>query len=166
MGKITAPVPIAASHCLAAFDCGVVSLNEWLRRQALKNEIAGVSRTFVVCDADGATAVGYYALAVGSVIRQEAPGRIRREMPEPIPVMVLGRLAVALEWQGEGIGVGLLRDAVLRTVAVSRQAGIRALLVHALSDEAKGFYLRHGFQESPANPYTLMRGLQDIQAAL
>lgn len=164
MGKITAPAPIAASHCLAAFDCGVVSLNEWLRRQALKNELAGASRTFVVCD--DATVVGYYALAVGSVIRQGAPGRIRRGMPEPMPVMVLGRLAVVLEWQGEGIGVGLLRDAVLRTVAVSRQAGLRALLVHALSDEAKGFYLRHGFQESPANPYTLMRGLQDIQAAL
>ena len=164
MGKITAPAPIAASHLIAAFDCGVTSLNEWLRRQALKNEIAGASRTFVVCD--GATVIGYYALAVGSVIRQGAPGRVRRGMPEPIPVVVLARLAVAPEWQGKGLGVGLLRDAILRTVAVSRQAGIRALLVHALSDEAKKFYLRYGFQESPANPYTLMRGLQDIQAAL
>ena len=164
MGKITTPAPIAASHCIAAFDCGVVSLNEWLRRQALKNELAGASRTFVVCD--GTTVVGYYALAVGSVIRQGAPGRIRRGMPEPIPVMVLARLAVALDWQGKGLGIGLLRDAIFRTMAVSRQAGIRAMLVHAISSEAKEFYQRHGFLESPLNPFTLMCGLHDIQAAL
>lgn len=166
MGKIKAPAPIAADHLVAAFDCGVPSLNEWLRRQALKNELAGASRTFVVCDADGATVIGYYALAVGSVVRQGAPGKIRRGMPEPIPVMVLGRLAVVLDRQGQRLGVGLLRDAMLRTLAVSRQAGIRALLVHAISSEAKEFYLRHGFQESPLNPFTLLCGVQDIQAAL
>lgn len=165
MGRITAPAPITATHDIAAFDCGVPSLNEWLRRQALKNEHAGASRTFVVC-AGTATVIGYYALAVGSVLRQGAPGRIRRGMPEPIPVMVLGRLAVAIEWQGKGLGASLLRDAVLRTAVVSRQAGIRALVVHALSDEAKDFYLRYGFQESPMNPFTLMRGMQDIEAAL
>ena len=164
MGKLTAPAPIDAVHVVDNFDCGISSLNQWLQRQALKNEASGASRTFVVCL--GKEVVGYYALATGSILRQQAPGKIRREMPEPIPVMVLGRLAVDRKWQGSGLGSGLLRDAVLRTYNVSKQVGARALLVHALSEEAKAFYLRHGFMKSPLDPMTLMLNLQDVQCAL
>jgi GNAT superfamily N-acetyltransferase len=157
MGKVTAPEPILTTHCLDDFDCGNQTLNQWLRRQALANEISGASRTFVVCE--NRSVIGFYALATGSVRRGDAPSRIKRRMPEPIPVMVLGRLAVDLHWQNKGVGAGLLKDALLRTLSVSQQAGIRALIVHALSENAKQFYLRYGFQESPFNHMTLMLNL-------
>ena len=159
MGKITAPEPISSTHILTDFDCGVSSLNEWLKRQSLKNEISGASRTFVVCM--DMKVIGFYALAAGSVNRQDAPGKIKRSMPEPIPVMVLGRLAVDVNWQKKEIGRGLLKDAVLRTVNAAKHAGIRALIVHTLSEEARNFYLRHGFQKSPLNQLTLMLPLPD-----
>ena len=164
MGKLTVPTSIDSLYSTDNFDCGFPSLNQWLRRQALKNEVSGASRTFVVCNEK--EVVGYYALATGSVIRQQAPGKIKRKMPEPIPVMVLGRLAVDRKWQGAGLGSGLLRDALLRTYNVSKQVGVRALLVHALSEEAKNFYLRHGFMKSPIEPMTLMLNFRDIQHAL
>lgn len=151
-------------HNAEHFDCGVSSLDQWLRRQALKNEALGASRTFVVCF--GKEVAGYYALATGSVLRQQAPGKIKREMPDPIPVMVLGRLAVDRKWQGSGLGSSLLRDALLRTYNVSKQAGIRALIVHALSENAKIFYIQHGFMQSPIDPMTLMLNLQDVQRYL
>lgn len=157
MGEITAPEPISSAHSLTDFNCGVSSLNDWLKRQALRNEGAGVSRTFVVCR--DLQVIGFYALAAGSVHRQEAPGKLRRRMPEPIPVMVLGRLAVDVQWQTRGIGRGLLKDAVARTIQAAQYAGMRALIVHALSEDARLFYLRHGFQESPLNQYTLMLSL-------
>ena len=161
MGKLTAPTSIGAVDNSDNFDCGIPSLDQWLRQQALKNEASGASRTFVVCNEN--EIVGDYALATGSVIRQQAPGKIKRKMPEPIPVMVLGRLAVDRKWQGAGLGRGLLRDALLRTFNVSKQVGVRALLVHALSDEAKKFYLCHGFMQSPIEPMTLMLDLRDVQ---
>ena len=154
MGKITAPEPITPKHILSDFDCGVSSLNDWLKRQALKNELTGASRTFVTCM--DLQVIGFYALATGSVTRKESPGKIKRKMPDPIPVMILGRLAIDAQWQKNGIGRGLLKDAVIRTIKASKYAGIRALVVHALSEEAKNFYLRHGFQESPLNHFTLM----------
>ena len=164
MGKLTAPAPINTVHSADNFDCGISSLNQWLQRQALKNEASGASRTFVVCS--GKEVVGYYALATGSILRQQAPGKIKREMPEPIPVMVLGRLAVDRKWQRSGLGSGLLRDAVLRTYNVSKLVGVRVLLVHALSGDAKKIYLRHGFMQSPIDPMTLMLNLQDVHRAL
>lgn len=164
MGNLTVPAPINMVHITDNFDCGVSSLDQWLRRQALKNEASGASRTFVVCF--GKEVVGYYALATGSVVRQEAPGKIKRKMPEPIPVMVLGRLAVDRHWQGSGLGSSLLRDALFRTFNVSKQAGVRALLVHSLSEDAKAFYLRYGFLESPIDPMTLMLNLQDVRRYL
>lgn len=164
MGKLTAPAPIDAEHISDSFDCGISSLNQWLHRQALKNEASGASRTFVACVEK--EVVGYYALATGSILRRQAPGKVKREMPEPIPVMVLGRLAVDRKWQGSGLGSGLLRDAVLRTYTVSMHVGVRALLVHALSEDAKEFYLRHGFMQSPIDPMTLMLNLLDVQRTL
>jgi len=160
MGKITAPEPFTPAHRIGDFDCGADSLNYWLKKYALKNEAAGASRTFVVCS--NQQIIGYYTLAAGSVAQQETPGKVKRKMPDPIPVMILGRLAVDKQWQAKGIGKGLLKDALLRTLSVSEQVGIRAVLVHALSEEAKDFYLRHGFAESPIDPLTLMLRLQDI----
>lgn len=164
MGKLTSPAPITPAHNVDNFDCGVSSLNLWLRRQAVKNEASGASRTFVICH--GNEVIGYYALATGSIIRRQAPGKIKRAMPDPIPIMVLGRLAVDRNSQGTGLGIGMLRDAILRAYNVSLQVGVRALLVHALSEDAKAFYLRHGFTESPIEPMTLMLNLGEVQRTL
>ena len=164
MGEVTAPEPITETHFIESFSCGVPVLDEWLKRHALKNEISGASRTFVVCQ--DRQVVGYYTLATGSIEHHDAPGKIRRNMPDPIPVMVLGRLAVDQERQHTGLGRGLLKDAVLRTLTVSQHAGMKALLVHALSEDAKRFYTRNGFIESPFDPMTLMIALQDAANSL
>ncbi|MFK5892927.1 MAG: GNAT family N-acetyltransferase [Pseudomonadota bacterium] len=141
------------------FDCGEPVLNDWLRTRALKNENSGASRTFVVCQNNNVA--GYYVLATGSVMHQHAPSKVRRNMPEPIPVMILGRLAVSKQMQSAGLGRGLLKDAILRTLGVSKQAGIRALLVHALSDSAHKFYRQCGFVELPIDTMVLMITLKD-----
>ena len=151
---ISAPEKLLAEHDLADFDSGEPALDDWLRRRALANEERGSSRTYVVCVGKGV--VGYYSLAVGAAAHVDAPGRVKRNMPDPVPVMVLGRLAVDKDFQGRGIGSGLLRDAVLRTMQAAEIAGIRAILVHALSDAAKHFYQHHGFIASPIDPMTVM----------
>ena len=164
MGEITPPEPITTAHNVESFACGVPVLDEWLKRRALKNESSGASRTFVICQ--DKQVVGYYTLATGSIEHGSAPGKIRRNMPNPIPVMVLGRLAVDQEQQHAGLGRGLLKDAVLRTLTVSQHAGVKALLVHALSEDAKRFYTRSGFLESPFDTMTLMIALQDASNCL
>ncbi|MFE8149343.1 GNAT family N-acetyltransferase [Brenneria goodwinii] len=153
---ITAPELLSAQHITTDFSCSESSLDEWLKRKALKNQTSGASRTFVVCDADNQHVVGFYALATGSVQRQSAPGAIRRNMPDPVPVLVLGRLAVDGRYQAKGIGAGLLKDAVLRSRQVAEQVGTKALLVHALSEGAKAFYLHWGFLPSEIQPGTLL----------
>ena len=150
------PCPIRGDHDLAAFHCGEPSLNDWLRKHALRNEATGASRTYVLHPADSLAVVGFYSLATGAVIRAGAPGGIRRNMPDPIPVMVLGRLAVARECQGQGLGRALVRDAILRTLQAAAIAGIRALLVHALSPQASEFYQSCGFEPAPIDPLVLM----------
>ena len=162
--RYTAPAHLEAHHDLTAFDCGQPALNEWLRRQALKNEATGASRTYVTCVEGGV--VGYYALATGAVARVAATGKVRRQMPDPIPVMIIGRLAVDARHQGHGLGYGLLRDALLRTLQVSTQTGIRAVLLHAMTAEAKRFYQRAGFQDSPVDAMTMMIAIADIEKAL
>jgi len=159
MGEVTAPEPITEAHLIESFSCGVPVLDEWLKRHALKNEVSGASRTFVICQ--DKQVVGYYTLAAGSVEHRDAPGKIRRNMPDPIPVLVLGRLAIDQQCQQAGLGRNLLKDALLRSLSVSKQAGIRALLVHALSQDAKRFYSGSGFIESPLDSMTLMVALQD-----
>ncbi len=161
MGEITAPAPITAAHDIVSFSCGATTLDHWLQHHALKNEISGASRTFVICEEQ--RVIGYYTLAVGSIEHQDAPGKIRRNMPNPVPVMVLGRLAIDQQWRRSGLGQGLLKDALLRTLAVSKQAGIRALLVHALSEDAKSFYTQNGFIASPLDAMTLMVSLKDAE---
>lgn len=134
--------------------CEEPALADWLKKRALKNQLEGASRTFVVCN--GADVIGYYALAAGAVSHVAASGSVRRNMPDPVPVMILGRLAVRIEWANQGIGRGLLKDALLRTLRVARDAGIRAILCHAISGKAKKFYLKHGFVESPIDELTVM----------
>jgi GNAT superfamily N-acetyltransferase len=148
------PENLSAEHDLSGFDSGEPSLDDWLRRRALQNEESGASRTYVL--RAGGRVVGYYTLAVGAIAHSQAPGRIRRNMPDPVPAMVLGRLAVDKAFHGSGIGTGLLRDAVLRTVQAADIAGIRVILVHAISTTAKRFYERYGFVASPVDPLTVM----------
>lgn len=150
-----APQPLEAAHLLDEFACGEASLDEWLKRRAMANQLSGASRTFVVADRQGGV-FGYYAMAAGAVSHQLATSGVRRNMPDPVPVMVLGRLAIDRRAQGIKLGAALLQDAVKRAVTVSQNAGVRALLVHALHDRAKQFYEHYGFQESPQHPMTLM----------
>lgn len=155
MEEITgAPEKLSAGDDLATFDSGEALLDEWLRGRALDNEAKGASRTYVVCS--GKRVAGFYALAAGAVAHGNASGRVKRNMPDPVPVMLLGQLAVDRAFQGQGIGAGLLRDAVLRTTQAADIAGIRALLVHAISEAAKRFYEGHGFIASPVDPLILM----------
>jgi GNAT superfamily N-acetyltransferase len=151
---LSAPEKLRPDHDLSEFECGEPSLDHWLRQRALQNEESGASRTYVVCA--GQQVVGYYALAVGAVAHAEAPGRVRRNMPDPVPVMIIGRLAVHKDFQGRKIGPGLLRNAALRTLQAANIAGVRALLVHAISEQARRFYEDCGFIASPMDPMTLM----------
>lgn len=160
MGTLSIPVPILTSHGLGEFCSGEEILDHWLKRRALKNEAAGASRTYVVCD--GLQVIGYYALATGSAMLDVAPGKIKRNMPDPIPLIILGRLATDVRYQGQGLGRGLLKDALLRSLQVAQQVGVRALLVHALSEQAKQFYLHHGFVESPLDEMKLFLPLQGL----
>lgn len=149
----SAPELLNSGHQVSDFACGESVLDDWLKRRALANQQAGASRTFVI-QIEGRV-VGFYALAAGAVNSEQAPGRIRRNMPNPIPVMVLGRLAVDRAWQQQGLGPALLGDALRRTLRVAGEVGVRALLVQALSETAKAFYLKFGFVESPQDPLLL-----------
>jgi GNAT superfamily N-acetyltransferase len=161
---LSVPTPLADHHELAEFSSGVPELDDWLRRRAHANQVGGSSRTFVVCE--GSRVIAYYALASGAVKQPEAPGRFRRNMPDPIPVAVLGRLAIDQSDQGRGIGRALVRDAGLRLLNAAEILGIRGLLVHAISDDARAFYKAVGCLSSPSNPMMLMVGLHDLNSAL
>jgi GNAT superfamily N-acetyltransferase len=162
--EVYAPEHLTPTHELAGFHCGISERDDWLQRRALTNEEAGASRTYVVRAAG--RVVGFYALATGGVARAEATGRARRNMPDLLPVMVIGRLAVDQAYQGRGLGAGLLRDAILRTLQAAAIGGIRAILVHAISEAARRFYERHGFLVSPIDPMTLMVTIPDARKAL
>jgi GNAT superfamily N-acetyltransferase len=157
VGKLSAPVLLNASHVLSEFDCVYQDLNDWLKRRAMANQTANASKTYVVCD--GINVVGYYALAPGGVDQKVVTGKLRRNMPNPIPVIVLGRLAVDQKREGAGVGKGLIKDAVLRASQVAEIIGGRAMLCHAIDENAKNFYLKHGFIESPLEPLTVMLSL-------
>jgi GNAT superfamily N-acetyltransferase len=153
--NLSTPVSITQDHHFNSFSCGESLLDEWLKRRALANNFSGASRTFVVVDGDQQV-LGYYALAAGAVTDQESPRAIRQNKPDPVPVMVLARLAVDVRAQGIKLGAALLRDAVQRCVLVSQNAGVRAMLVHALNDQARQFYEYYGFKATPSHPMTLM----------
>jgi GNAT superfamily N-acetyltransferase len=161
---IQPPEPLTVEHVLSGFDCGVASLDDWLRRRALQNQASGASRTLVVCDAG--QVVAYYALAASAVTPDAAPGRFRRNMPDPIPVVVLARLAITRDHQGRGLGRALFQDAANRVIHAADAIGIRGLLVHAISEEARAFYVRLGLDPSPLDTMTLMTTVADLKATL
>jgi GNAT superfamily N-acetyltransferase len=161
---LSAPTPLGERHELSEFNSAVPELDDWLRRRASANQASNASRTFVVCEAN--RVIAYYALASGAVKPPEAPGRFRRNMPDPIPVAVLGRLAVDQTYQGRGLGKALVRDAGLRLLNAADILGIRGVLVHAISEDARAFYEAVGFLPSPSDPMMLMVGLHDLNNAL
>ena len=152
---LTEPQALAATHRLDDFECGEAELDDWLQRRALVNQLGGASRTFVVADADNIVR-GYYALAAGAISHGLALGKVKRNMPDPVPAIILGRLAVDQLAQGLGLGGDLLMDAVRRVVGISEQAGVRTILVHALHEQAQRFYEHFGFERSPLQPLVLM----------
>ena len=149
------PEPLSSEHQVSSVACGESVLDEWLKRRALGNQTSGASRTFVVATNEREV-MGYYALAAGAVAHQDAMRSIRQNMPDPVPVMVLARLAVDARAQGMKLGAAMLQDALQRSVLVSRNTGVRAMLVHAINDRARQFYEHYGFKASPAHPMTLM----------
>ena len=152
-------------HALESFDCGREALNQFLIRYALPNQLAGASQTYLALS--DTRVAGYYTLVVGQVEYEAAPERMKKGLARhPVPIMLLARLAIAVGWQGKGLGSGLLKDAMLRTVQAADIAGIRAFAVHAKDDEAKAFYERFDFIASPTDPYHLFRLMKDVRAAL
>ncbi|MBX3483356.1 GNAT family N-acetyltransferase [Phenylobacterium sp.] len=149
-------------HDLSRFNCGVASLDQWLIRRARSNQVAGASRTYIL--ADGAEVLGYYALASGAVAIGAAPGRFRRNMPEPVPVVLLGRLAISRDHQRKGLGNDLFTDAVRRVLQASELIGIRGLVAHAESEEVVAFYRAMGLEPSPLSPLNLMATLSDLRS--
>lgn len=160
---LSRPGAISASHDTSRFSCGQEALDDWLKNTALKSE-GRSARTYVVCS--GAAVVGYYCLATGSVARGSAPPKIRRNVPDPIPVMIVGRLAVDRHFERMGIGGGLLRDAFRRVLQASEAVGCRAVLVHAIDRNAVEFYAKFGFIEFPAATRTMFLPLETLKAAI
>lgn len=161
---LSAPQPLDERHRLAAFDSGEPSLDDWLKRRAARNQANGSSRTYVVCEGD--SVIAYYCLAAGAIGHAEAPSAMKRNRPDPVPVLVLGRLAIHKDHQQKGIGTALLNDAIRRAIQAADIAGVTALLVHAISEQARRFYLSRGFIASPIQPMTLCLMLGTVERAL
>jgi len=160
---LSPPVPLTADRELAGFDCGQPALNDWLKQRALKNE-SRFSRTYVVCE--GKRVVGYFCISAGAVERQAAPGKVRRNAPDSVPVSVIGRLAVSKSHAGRGLGADLLADALRRIALASQSIGIGAVLVQAKDEAAKRFYLRCAeFLEYPADSRTLFLPIETVVKA-
>lgn len=155
---ISAPAPLDDRHRIEEFRCSQPTLNKWLLERARRSEEAGGARTFVVCETagDGLTVVGYYCLAAGSVAHAAVSGSVRRNMPDPIPAAILGRLAVDERYERQTIGDGLLKDATVRCINIGREIGLRVLVCHAIDERAKAFYVNRGFVQSPIEELTVM----------
>lgn len=164
MLNLLRPTPISAEYDFGDFDSGEQSLDEWLKKRALKNQASGGSRCFILCNEK--KVIGYYSLSAGAINQQSAPKAMRRNMPDPLPVLLLGRLAIDKNYHNKGLGSALLRDAMIRAVSVASDAGVFAILVHALSEQAKRFYMSRGFVESLLQPMTLIMTLKTAQSIL
>jgi GNAT superfamily N-acetyltransferase len=161
------PRPLARKDIRDGFNCGVASLDTWLVEHAPGADVAGSARTYVILDRKEDRVVGYHALTVASLERAEATGRASKGMPRhPIPAMLLARLAVDESVQGKGVGATLLADAMQRTLLVAEETGIRLLLVHAVDEDARNFYLYYGFEPSPSDPMNLQLLIKDIRATI
>lgn len=161
---LSPPEPLSDVHQSETFDSGAPVLDDWLRRRASANQASGASRTYVVCE--GKRVIAYYALASGAIAQALVPGKFRRNMPDPVPVVVLARLAVDKNYQGRGLGRALFRDAARRVAHAADSIGIRGIVVHAISEEARKFYVALGFDPCPAEAMTLVVTLRDLRATL
>lgn len=157
------PVLLTEAHDAAGFESGEAVLDQWLRQRAWANQLAGASRSYVVCPAGTLTVAGYVALSMGQILAHDVAGSMRRNMPNIIPAVVLGRLAIGLAWQGQGLGRALLADAVRRAERASREVSARLVIVHAISPEAERFYLHHGFTRLPVEAPTLALDLVKLR---
>ena len=163
--KFLGPIPLEEEHQVQDFDCGIVALNEYLKRYAIINHRNRSARTYAAICND--RAAGYYTLAAGSVGRDSTTPRVKMGLANyPVPVILLARLAVDRAFHGMGLGKGLLKDALLRALNASDLVGARAILVHAKDDSARKFYLQYGFEPSPANDLHLFLMMKDIRASL
>lgn len=161
MSRPSAPVVLGEKHNLSVFSSGEPALDTWLATRALKYNAAGASRTYV--SEAGDRVVGYYSLAAGAIGLEAATGALKRNMPDPVPVMVLARLAIDQQYQGKGLGKALVKDALLRIEKAADIAGIRGVAVHAMSERARDFYLAIGFRPSPIDAFTLMVTLAELR---
>lgn len=167
MPRFSDAEPLTADHAVSSFDCGVESLDLWLRRHALQASSSGSARTHVISDNEHGRVVGYHAMAAASISPAEATPRAAKGMPRhPVPAVLLARLAVHTDLQGRGLGAWLLRDAMLRALSVSDELGVRVMIVHAINDDARAFYRAHGFEPSPTDVLNLQLLLKDIRASL
>ena len=165
MGTVAAPEPLAEHHDISRFHSGVPGLDAWLQGKARLNEAKGGARTYVACD--GARVVGFYSLAASAVERRRVPSRVRRSMPEPVPVILLGQLAVDADYQGRGLGSDLLIDAARRALSAAEFIGARAIVVQALDEAAKSFYRRFGFRPfSEREQLMLLLRISELRALL
>ena len=161
MSGYRGPELLDAAHDVAGFDCGDTALNEWLRQRALRNQVAGSTRTWVV--AHGASVAAFYASSTAALVRAEATGRAARNQPDPLPAMLLARLAVDRGHQGKGLAAALLKHFLQKALEVAALTGLRVVLVHAKDPVAAGFYRQFGFEPSPIDDLTLMLLTKDIQ---
>ncbi len=161
---LSSPQPLTTDHRTEGFSSGEPLLDDWLKRRALRNQASGATRTYVVCERQ--VVIAFYALASGAIAQAAVPGKFRRNMPDPIPVVVLARLAVDLNQQGRGLGRALFQDAARRVAHAADSIGIRGIIVHAISEEARKFYAALGFDPCPAEPMTMVVTLKDVHAAL
>lgn len=162
MSRFTGPVLLDKAHDFLEFDCGKEPLNTFLTRHALANQANGSARTFV--GLDGSRVIGYYSLAVGSILYDEAPERMAKGLARhPIPILLMARFAVDRSYQGQGVGKGLFKDALKRCLSVAKEAGVRAFMTHAKDEDAKRLYIRFGMMECPTNPLHLYYLMKDIE---
>ena len=165
MGAITAPEPLTEHHNTSRFRSGVSGLDVWLKNKARQNEARGGARTYVACD--GRRVAGFYSLAASAVERQRVPSRVRRNMPQPVPVILLGQLAVDMDYQGQGLGSDLLIDATKRALSAADVIGARAIIVQAVNEDAKSFYERFGFRPfSDREPLMLVLRVSELRLLL
>lgn len=161
---LSAPEPLTGEHNVSQFSCGKESMDHWLKHITLRSHAAGGAKKYVTTD--NGRVVGYYSLSAGSVSRKETSGHFRRNLPEPIPVELLGRLAVDEQYQKQGVARGLMRDAAYRVMEAAETVGVRGILVHALDADAKSFYEALGFESSPLDTHTLVITIQNIRRAV
>jgi GNAT superfamily N-acetyltransferase len=167
LSTFRSPRVLDAGDRFATFDCGEPPLNDWIRSRALKNEATGASRTFVSIEAGSGAVAGYYCLSAGSLALEEAPGRVKRTMPSPVPIILIGRLAVAEVFKGRGLGASLLQDALLKGIEASRILGARAFIVDALDSNAERFYEKFGFTlMPPASKRAMYLLVKDAEATV